>query len=94
MLLPVSSDGYEDIQNIRYVYVRVCVYIYILCIDDDTYMYIGQTMLAGDGMEMKPRKSTRHNLCDNTSHENAMSIRSKRQFPVCRMCFHLSQQTI
>ena len=92
MLLPVSSDGYEDIQNIRYVYVRVCVYI--LCIDDDTYMYIGQTMLAGDGMEMKPRKSTRHNLCDNTSHENAMSIRSKRQFPVCRMCFHLSQQTI
>jgi hypothetical protein len=71
-----------------------CVCIYILCIDDDTYMYIGQTMLAGDGMEMKPRKSTRHNLCDNTSHENAMSIRSKRQFPVCRMCFHLSQQTI
>ena len=72
----------------------VCVYIYILCIDDDTYMYIGQTMLAGDGMEMKPMKSTRHNLFDNTSQENAMSIRSKRQFPVCRMCFHLSQHTI
>ena len=71
-----------------------CVCIYILCIDDDTYMYIGQTMLAGDGMEMKPMKSTRHNLFDNTSQENAMSIRSKRQFPVCRMCFHLSQHTI
>ena len=51
-------------------------------------MYIDQTMLADNGMEMKPMKSTRHNLFDNTSHENAMSIGSKRQFRVCRMCFH------